>query len=105
MQPLGKALPFTNVIDVALYFNDKQTCLEYLTRLRWPKHTTCVFCNHEKVYELKGELKKYKCAKCRKHFSVNYGICCKYLIYAILIVYYSIIYSIDGTGNFSHART
>ncbi|MCJ8209385.1 IS1595 family transposase [Mucilaginibacter sp. RS28] len=69
----NKILPFKNLIEVANHFNDKQTCLDYLIKLRWPNGATCPFCSHDKVYHLQGANKRYKCAKCRKHFSVTKG--------------------------------
>jgi transposase-like protein len=70
---LGKSLPFRTINDVAIHFQDKKTCIEYLTQLRWSGHVKCAFCNHDKVYELKGANPRYKCAKCRKHFSAIRG--------------------------------
>lgn len=70
---MEKQLRFTNLIEVVNYFNSSQTCIEYLTQLRWSGKPTCTFCNHEKIYELKGATKRYKCAKCRKQFSVIKG--------------------------------
>ncbi len=42
--------------------------------MRWADgNVTCTFCNHNKVYELKGANKRYKCAACRKQFSAIKG--------------------------------
>lgn len=73
MQPLGKTLPFRTINDVAIHFQDKATCIEYITQLRWGGKPKCAFCNHDKVYELNGAYKRYKCASCRKHFSAVRG--------------------------------
>ncbi len=73
MQPLGKSLPFRTINDVAIHFQDRATCIEYLTQLRWAGATKCAFCDHDHVYELKGVYKRYKCAKCRKQFSATKG--------------------------------
>lgn len=74
MQPvLNKSLPFRTINDIAIHFQDNQTCLEYLTQLRWAGKPKCAFCGHEHVYELKGANKRYKCAKCRKQFSAIKG--------------------------------
>ena len=73
MQPVGKSLPFRTINDVAIHFKDRATCVDYLTQLRWQGHTKCAFCKHDKVYELKGAYKRFKCAKCRKHFSDTKG--------------------------------
>ena len=65
---------FNNLIEATQYFSDKQTCIDYLTKMRWSNgNVTCVFCNHAKVYELKGANKRYKCASCRKQFSAIKG--------------------------------
>lgn len=65
---------FNNLIEATQYFSDKQTCIDYLTKMRWSNgNVTCVFCNHTKVYQLKGANKRYKCASCRKQFSAIKG--------------------------------
>lgn len=64
---------FNNLIQVTEYFSDKQRCIDYLTNIRWNGNVTCVHCNHDKVYELKGANKRYKCASCRKQFSAIKG--------------------------------
>ncbi|MDQ2752192.1 MAG: IS1595 family transposase [Bacteroidota bacterium] len=64
---------FKNLIEATQYFSDKQTCIDYLTKMRWNGNVTCAHCNHNKVYELKGANKRYKCAKCRKQFSAIKG--------------------------------
>lgn len=73
MQPIGKNLPFRTINDVAIHFQDKATCINYLNQLVWPNGARCRFCDHAHVYELKGTYKRYKCAKCRKHFSAIKG--------------------------------
>lgn len=62
---------FTNLIEVMMYFNDKNTCKEYLTEQRWGDGVVCPCCNNkEKIYKIKYG---YKCSKCKKHFSVLKG--------------------------------
>jgi transposase-like protein len=73
MQPLGKSLPFRTISDIAIYFQEQKTCIEYLTQLRWQGKPKCAFCGHEHVYQLKGKYVRFKCAKCRKHFSALKG--------------------------------
>lgn len=70
---LAPSLPFRTINDVAIHFQDKATCIEYLTQLRWQGNVRCAHCNHTKVYQLKGACKRYKCAKCRKQFSAIKG--------------------------------
>ena len=64
---------FTNLIEVSKFFEDKQVCLDYLTQMRWGGGVHCAFCGHDRVYELKGKNKRFKCAKCRKQFSAIRG--------------------------------
>jgi len=64
---------FKNLIEVTDYFSNKETCIEYLTKMRWSGKVVCAHCSHDKVYELKGANKRYKCASCRKQFSVIKG--------------------------------
>jgi transposase-like protein len=67
-------MQLNNLIEITKYFEDKDTCLSYLTSMRWPKgNVECVFCSHPKVYQLKGANKHYKCASCRKQFSAIKG--------------------------------
>ena len=65
---------FKNLIEATQFFSDKQTCIDYLAQLRWAGNTCCAHCGNGKVYELKGANKRYKCAECRKQFSVTKGL-------------------------------
>lgn len=64
---------FNNLIQATQYFSNKDVCVNYLTNLRWAGNVTCVFCEHEKCYTLKGATKRFKCASCRKQFSATKG--------------------------------
>lgn len=64
---------FKSVLEVAEYFSDSQNCINFLTQLRWGGKIKCPHCNHEKIYELKGKYKRYKCTGCKKQFSVLKG--------------------------------
>mgnify|MGYP000197484671 CR=1 FL=1 len=62
---------FTNLVEVLMHFSDNETCKEYLAEMRWSNGIVCPHCqNDEKIYTMK---KNYKCAKCRKQFSVTKG--------------------------------
>lgn len=63
---------FSNLIEINEYFSDEQICRKYLANLRWNKNPTCPHCNHNKVYEYQSG-KLYKCASCRKQFTVKVG--------------------------------
>ncbi len=56
------------------YFKDEQTCREYLATIRWNGQPVCAYkeCGHDKVFKFSNG-KVYKCAKCRKQFSVRVG--------------------------------
>ncbi|MBA3827848.1 MAG: IS1595 family transposase [Taibaiella sp.] len=60
-------------MQVSEYFSDRQTCIEYLIAARWGEAVRCAFCNHDKVYTLTGKNKRFKCAKCLRHFSATKG--------------------------------
>jgi transposase-like protein len=62
-----------NLIQVTQYFADRQNCIDYLIKTRWNGNVTCAHCGHDKVYELKGANKRFKCAGCRKQFSATKG--------------------------------
>lgn len=64
---------FKNLIEATQYFSDVERCNEYLVKMRWDGNITCPHCQHDKVYELKGANKRWKCAKCRKQFSATKG--------------------------------
>jgi len=55
------------------YFTTEKVCQEYLAILCWNGKTTCPDCGSDRVGELKGNTKKYKCYGCRKQFSVKVG--------------------------------
>jgi len=62
---------FTNLIEVMEYFSDENTCKEYLAKMRWEDGIVCPHCgNYDKIYTMKNN---YKCAECRKQFSVTKG--------------------------------
>jgi transposase-like protein len=73
MEATGKSLPFRTINDIAIHFQDQTTCINYLVNLRWPNGIACPFCEHTKIYTIKGAKPHFKCAKCRKHFSALKG--------------------------------
>jgi transposase-like protein len=58
-------------------FEDETKAREYLESIRWPNGTVCPHCGSiDKVYSLNGHAHRpglYKCADCRKQFSVTVG--------------------------------
>lgn len=65
---------FSNLIELLDYFKDEVTCSKYLATIRWNGNIQCPYdgCGHNKVFEFSNG-KMYKCAKCRKQFSVRIG--------------------------------
>jgi transposase-like protein len=65
---------FKTLADLLDCFHDEQACRDYLERMRWQCQPKCPYaeCGHDKVFKFKDG-KKYKCAKCRKIFSVRVG--------------------------------
>lgn len=62
---------FENLIEVMMFFSDKDVCKEYLAEKRWGGKIVCPHCGYdEKIYTMKNG---YKCADCRKPFSVTKG--------------------------------
>ena len=64
---------FRTILEFFDYFHSEEKCEWYLARMRWGGDSECPMCGHGKVYELKGKNKGYKCAGCRKRFSVRKG--------------------------------
>lgn len=56
------------------YFKDEQVCRDYLEKIRWNGSITCPYedCKHDHVHKFKDG-KVYRCAKCKKDFSVRVG--------------------------------
>lgn len=61
-----------NLMDVMAYFSDEQVCRNHMEQLRWKNGVACPFCGSVKVYRFKDG-KYFKCADCRKKFTVTVG--------------------------------
>lgn len=60
----------------AEHFKNADAARVYLEKIRWPDGPNCAHCGHAKSYPLVSEKVRaglYKCAKCRKQFSVTVG--------------------------------
>lgn len=64
---------FSSLFELLDYFKDEKTCLDYLTFQRWQGAITCPFCEHDRIYDLKGVNKRFKCGACHKHFTAKAG--------------------------------
>ncbi len=66
----------TDITKLAEYFSDEKKAIELIERLRWPGGPVCPHCESKKAYRLRvksSRRKLWKCAKCRKQFSVMVG--------------------------------
>jgi len=60
----------------AKHIQSEDAARAYIERLRWPKGPICPHCSEKKIYRLnvKNTTRKlFKCAKCRKQFTVTVG--------------------------------
>src|SRR5438094_7220810 len=64
---------FRNLIELLTYFTSEKICSEYLEQIRWDGKLICPYadCKNEKVFRCKSN--KFKCAKCRRIYSVRIG--------------------------------
>jgi len=53
-------------------FPDEKTCEDFIIAARWPRGVYCPHCGNYKLYRLETQ-KRFKCAGCRKQFSVRTG--------------------------------
>lgn len=54
------------------YFKDEETCLDYITQMRFGNGAYCPHCGAEKIYKY-NDGKLYKCTICKKQFTVRVG--------------------------------
>ena len=70
-----------NLITLSACFSDEEKAVETIESIRWPNGVVCPHCGHDKAYHLKKNpdtmtrtsRKVWKCASCRKQFSVRVG--------------------------------
>lgn len=63
---------FNTIVDFLNFFDDEETCIQYLEALRFRDGDFCPHCSHEKIYRF-IDCKTYKCAKCKKKFTIRTG--------------------------------
>lgn len=70
-------IQFKNILEMLTKLPDENSCREYLEYMRWNDKPCCSHCGYKKkIYKLnvKGEFNGlYKCALCRKRFTVKVG--------------------------------
>lgn len=64
---------FSNLLNLLTYFKDEQVCLSYLETIRWEGRLACPYkdCGKDKIFRCKDN--KYKCAECKRIYSVKVG--------------------------------
>ena len=64
---------FSNLLNLLTYFKDEQVCLDYLETIRWNGDLKCVYndCEGGKIFKCANH--KYKCATCKRVYSVKIG--------------------------------
>ncbi len=66
-------MDYKNLYQLMESFPDEKTCVAHLEKMRWPKGIICPCCGSDrKIYRVERDV-GYKCADCRKMFSVRKG--------------------------------
>ena len=65
------------VADFRKRFGSEAKCAAFIARARWGGKPVCPRCGHGRVYRVAGAM-GYKCAGCRKRFSVRTGTAMAY---------------------------
>jgi transposase-like protein len=63
---------FNSLIELIDYFDSEEKCIKHAQEKRWGGNITCPHCEHDKIYAF-SDGKRFKCAKCRKQFTVCVG--------------------------------
>ena len=64
---------YNSLVDLIREFPDDETCRKHLEHVRWGDCPACAHCGStEKIYTIEGG-KRYKCAACRRKFTVLVG--------------------------------
>src|SRR6266478_4003810 len=62
----------SGLMEAIRYFSDPMTCLEAVSKAKWPKGPECPRCESKRLSFLKTRL-MWTCLECRKQFSVKVG--------------------------------
>ncbi len=61
------------LLSLVFKFNTDEKCRKFLEKVLWNDKPVCPYCkHHEKIYKFKDN-KRYKCASCKRNFTVLYG--------------------------------
>jgi transposase-like protein len=64
------------ITSLAHYLNDEEAATDLIEAMRWGKERCCPYCACDKSYRLnvaRIKRRRYKCAECRKQFTVSVG--------------------------------
>ncbi len=59
------------IIEKTKNFTDEQACIDYLSAKRWPIGVICPHCYSARKTHKFSDNRRYKCADCRKQFTVK----------------------------------
>ena len=63
---------FKSLTEMIARFPDEQSCIDYVTAVRWQNGPACPYCGSTKVYTFKDN-RTHKCGDCRQKFSIKVG--------------------------------
>ena len=63
---------YGSLLELTEAFPTEKSCIEHLARLRWPRGVICPLCGESRQFYTVRSV-KYKCADCKKEFSVRKG--------------------------------
>ncbi len=64
---------FNSLIDMLKVFSNEQKCIDHFSAIRWINGIYCPHCqSRRKIYKF-SDSRRYKCADCRKQFTVRVG--------------------------------
>lgn len=64
---------FKNLLDLTKHFPTENDCIKFLANIRWEKKPVCVHCGKSRKIYVIANGKLFKCADCRRPFSVRIG--------------------------------
>lgn len=71
--PKTTMLPqFNSLTEMIKCFPTEQSCIDYMTEIRWRNGKVCPYCGSKRVYTFKNH-RTHKCADCRQKFSIKVG--------------------------------
>ena len=63
---------FNSLLEMLQRYPDEQACIDHLRSVRWRDGEYCPHCGCTKIYHFKDG-RTFKCADCRKRFSITVG--------------------------------